>query len=415
MSSTRQRRSAYLVLAMMMVPAIFVAAVPSAPGQTFTVIHTFKGGADGAGPNGDLSIGATVDGRESLFGTTANGGSGTCSGGCGTVFKIGRDGKEKVLYSFTNTPDGANPNGGLVRDPAGSWYGTTASGGTFGFGTVFKLDNTNKETVLYSFTGGTDGQKPNGSLVRDAAGNLYGTTILGGIVNCDGAGCGVVFKVDKTGKETVLYSFSGGYRGPDGAWPDAGVIRDAAGNLYGTTNWGGPSVYGAVFKITGDQETVLYGFSDEPDGRYPTAPLLEDAAGNLYGTTELGGQGNCYAGLGCGIVFKLDTTGTETVLHRFTGPPDGAEPTAAGLISDTAGNLYGTTFWGGVSKCLGGCGTVFELDTTGTLTVLYSFSGRNDGAYPVGGLVADSSGKLYGTASGGGHRRQGVVFRITPK
>lgn len=402
-------RSARLLLWIMLVPAIFAATTRSAEGQTFKVIHSFTGGADGATPNGDLMM----DARGNLRGTTAAGGTGPCDGGCGTVFMVLSTGREGVLYNFTNTPDGENPRGGLLHDRAGNLYGTTGGGGSFGFGSVFKLDKTGKVTVVFSFPGGLSGSAPNGDLVGDAAGNLYGTTTFGGSSNC-GDGCGIVFKVDHTGNESVLYTFLGGYLGPDGAWPSAGVIRDQAGNLYGTTSWGGPSSYGTVFKVTGGQVTLLHGFSDVPDGRYPYhAALIEDAAGNLYGTTEGGGQNTCGTSLGCGLVFKIDRAGTETVLYRFVGSPDGAAP-VGGLTLDSAGNLYGTTGSDGSAGCFLGCGTVFKLDTAGTLTVLHSFTGKNDGGSPGGHLVVDSSGNVYGTTSGGGRSGLGVVFKITP-
>lgn len=402
-------RRAHLLLSIMLVPAMFAAATLAAQGQTFKVIHSFRGGADGANPNGHL----TMDGRGNLHGTTSAGGTGPCSGGCGTVFMISRTGREGVLYSFTDTPDGENPRGGLIHDGAGNWYGTTGGGGTFGFGTVFKLDNTGKVTVVYSFPGDVSGWQPNGDLIHDAAGNFYGTTLFGGSLNC-GNGCGVVFRVDSTGNESVLYTFLGGYLGPDGAWPRAGVIRDAAGNLYGTTSWGGPSSYGTVFKVTDGQIILLHGFSDVPDGRYASAPLIKDAAGNLYGITQDGGGQDCGVSIGCGTVFKVDTTGTETVLYRFIGSSDGFGP-VGGLALDSAGNLYGTTGWGGSVGCPSlGCGAVFKLDTSGTLTVLHSFSGRGDGGSPGGSLVVDASGNVYGTASGGGRYGLGVVFKIAP-
>jgi uncharacterized repeat protein (TIGR03803 family) len=251
----------------------------------------------------------------------------------------------------------------VIRDSVGNLYGTTGGGGTFGFGTVFKLDTSGKETVLYSFTGGADGEFPEAGLVRDVAGNLYSTTIFGGTSgNCNG-GCGTVFKLDTTGKETVLYSFRNG----DGAYPNS-VIRDSAGNLYGTTYGGGPPSFcfgsgcGVVFKVdTTGKETVLYTFTGGADGANPYAGLVRDAKGNLYGTTSYGGDMAACKG-GCGVVFKLDKTGKETVLHRFMGA-DGASP-YAGLVRDAKGNIYGTTFTGGDLTCVvyvGGCGVVFKL------------------------------------------------------
>jgi uncharacterized repeat protein (TIGR03803 family) len=217
-------------------------------------------------------------------------------------------------------------------------------------------------TVLHAFTAFSGGRFSTASLVRDAAGNLYGTTVLGGNLACgSGSGCGVVFKLDTTGKETVLHRFTGGV---DGANPSAGLVQDAAGNLYGTTEGGGDLACGGgfgcgvVFKLgTTGKETVLHSFTGGADGRDPNAGLVRDAAGNLYGTTRSGGDLACSVA-GCGVVFKLDTTSKETVLHSFTlgGFPE------AGLLRDGAGKLYGTTFSGGSNACGGqGCGAVFKL------------------------------------------------------
>ena len=301
-----------------------------------------------------------------------------------------------VLHTFTGA-DGESPLG-LIRDPRGDLYGVTQLGGVSGQGVVFKLDTTG-ETVLYSFTGGADGAYPTIGLVQDAAGNLYGTTAGGA------SPFGEVFKLDTTGTETVLHNF-GGLRGGN---PASALIRDADGNFYGTTWRGGSAGYGVVFKLdsTG-AETVLYNFTGGADGGKPYAPLIRDASGNLYGTTSGGGIKPQICRLGCGVVFKLDTTGTETVLHSFTGGADGTNP-STGLIRDSAGNLYGTTPTGGES----GWGIAFEVDTAGTETVLYSFTGGNDGGKPEAGLIRDLAGNLYGTAiySESGF---GVVFRIAP-
>lgn len=247
-----------------------------------------------------------------------------------------------VLHSFTgSTADGANPTAGLVRDPAGNLYGTTAFGGLtncsvfgdVGCGTVFKLDPSGNETVLHMFTG-ADGAFPAGGLLMDAAGNLYGTTVNGGSAGfCRNFGCGTVFKLDPSGNFTVLHAF---VESSDGGNPTAGLIIDAAGNLYGTAGFGGDFGPGAVFKLDASgNETTLHSFSG-PDGREPSAPLIMDAGGNLYSTTFRGGAADL------GNVFKLDPSGNLTVLHDFTGLADGGNP-AAGLIMDAAGNLYGTT------------------------------------------------------------------------
>jgi len=334
---------------------------------------------------------------------------------------------ESVLYSFCSAPscsDGAYPlYGALVLDAQGNLYGTTADGGTGGAGMVFKADTTGKETVLYTFTGtGEDGAAPYAGLVRDAQGNLYGTTLGGGNPTCEYVtgiyGCGTVFKVDTTGKETVLYTFCSASNCTDGGGPEANLVLDAQGNLYGTTRFGGspactPHGCGTVFKLdTTGKETVLYSFTGAGgDGRTPSASVVLDTQGNLYGTSAEGGNLECTEGYnGCGTVFKVDTTGKETVLYSFTGKPDGAGP-YAGLVRDVQGNLYGTTDSGGAN----GEGTVFKVDTTGKETVLYSFCSVSkcpDGAQPVAGLVQDAQGNLYGTTDFGGATYYGTVFKV---
>lgn len=302
-----------------------------------------------------------------------------------------------VLHTFTNTPDGRTPLGDLVLDENGNLYGTTWGGGTSGYGTVFKVDTNGNETALYSFGDGEDGGFPQAGVIRDAEGNLYGTTQQGGV----GVSLGVVFKVDKTGKETVLHSFN---NPEDGAWPYAALVQDAAGTLYGTTTGGGTSNLGTVFKLDKHgNERVLYSFAGQPDGAYPCAGLVVDAAGNLYGTTLNGGGTGCNAYFpGCGTVFKVDKHGKETVLHRFTvGSGDGGLPYAS-LIRDKAGNLYGTTWIGGSY----GGGAVYKIDTAGKETMLPTPLRSHE---PHARLVQDAAGNLYGTTEGEG----GTVFMIT--
>ena len=230
--------------------------------------------------------------------------------------------------------------------------------------TVFKLDHAGNETVLYSFTGGTDGNTPYSGVIRDEAGNLYGTTVGGGAF-----GSGVVYKVEPWGKETVLYSFCSQPNCADGASPSAGVIRDSAGNLYGTTAGAGAHGKGTVFKLdpASGKETVLYSFTGGPDGAQPVASLIRDDDGNLYGTASTGGDlsKRCTSFMpGCGVVFEIDPAGKQTVLYTFTGEADGANPYSA--LLKASGNLYGTTYGGGdttSAPCSGtGCGVVFKLD-----------------------------------------------------
>jgi uncharacterized repeat protein (TIGR03803 family) len=340
----------------------------------------------------------------------------------GKVFKLTHVGKQSVLYTFQGGADGNHPTSDLVRDSTGNLYGTTQYGGDLsceppiGCGTVFRVDSAGHETVLYSFKGGTDGMFPNG-VIRDEDGNLYGTTVVGGDHLCGygGGGCGTVFKISTTGRETVLHTFTGG---ADSGYPDRGLVMDAKSNLYGATHGVAGNDYGAVFKVTkGGKETVLYAFGS--DGNAPTGSLVMDAKGNLYGTTS-GDFG------GLGTVFKLTRDGKETVLYNFKGPPDGSTP-QAGVVMDTAGNLYGTTYAGGDATCSpgegGGCGTVFKLTKSGNESVLYRFTDGLDGAFPGAPLLLDAKGNLYGTTPYGGHSNYcnnggegcGVVFEMTPK
>ena len=358
-----------------------------------TVLYSFTGGADGSTPNGVIR-----DSKGNLYGTAAIGGA----SGAGVVFRVDRSGHETVLYTFTGGADGGNPYGGVIRDSAGNLYGVTDSGGN-GAGVVFKLDRSGHETALYTFTGGADGSTPTG-VIRDWAGNLYGTTTYGGSASGT-AGAGVVFKIDTSGHETVLYTFTGG---ADGANPLAGVIRDRAGNLYGTTPNGGNALgglgSGVVFKVdTSGHETVLYTFTGGADGGSPYAGVILGPEAILYGTTDIGGTHNQ------GVVFKVDTSGNETVLHTFMRGLGGDQPDLAGVILDSVGNLYGTTAFGAA----GGQGAVYKLDTSGNETVLYAFPGAADGQYPYNaGVIFASDCHLYGTTAVGGKTGAGVVYQL---
>lgn len=399
-------------------------AVQHAHAQTYTVLHRFSL-TDGAFPVGNVIL----DASGNLYSTTASGGNAFG----GTVFELEEpSGTESVLYNFTDGNDGGFPIAGLVRDASGNLYGTTTQGGSSGAGVVFKVDSSG-ETVLYTFTGGADGGYPFG-LVMDKSGNLYGITFVGGAINttnCGTSGCGVVFKVDTSGNETVLHSFSGG---ADGGFPEGGhLIFDSSGNLYGTTSSGGTTnAYcgtfgcGVVFKMdTSGNETVLYSFTGVPtgttgDGASPFSGVTMDKSGNLYGTTIGGGTLNttsCFGG--CGTVFQLNThSHHETVLYRFTGNStpgtngDGEEPYGT-VVMDASGNLYGTTAYGGYLASSGecsafGCGIVFKVDPSSRKeTVLHTFTGTQgtttgDGEVPQADLTIDASGNLYGTTLDGG-------------
>jgi len=396
--------------------AALVLPVLRGQAQTLTVLYSFSGGEDGGNP----FAGLVVDKEGNLYGTAAGGGTltGLCGLGigCGIVFKLDTDGNETVLHSFSGL-DGSVPLAGLVMDRDGNLYGTTAFGGSSfvdnradsGNGTVFKVDSQGNETVLHSFMNVPDGLEPSAGLIMDKDGNLYGTTTSGG-----SSGGGTVFKVDRYGDETVLYSFTG----PDGANPSAGLVMDREGNLYGTTAGGGSFTLGTVFKLGADgKETVLHSFMDTPDGAAPRADLVRSKAGNLYGTTTIGGSA------GFGTVFRVDSFGRESVLHSFSGV-DGAVP-FAGLVMDRDGNLFGTTTFGGSSFIAnGGYGTVFQVDTfrrdrneaelllpRARESVVHSFS-QLDGGSPQAGLIMDKKGNFYGTTAFFGAFDSGTVFKL---
>jgi len=347
----------------------------------------------GAGDGGNPYAGL-VRGASNLYGTTSNGGKSFE----GAVFQVTISGKETVLYSFTGGADGGQPYSDLVLDAAGNLYGTTANGGTSGNGTVFEVSPSGQETVLYSFAGyPTDGAAPSGGLIQDAAGNLYGTTNRGG-----SSGMGTVFKVDTTGTETVLHTFAGG--ATDGAHPYFTRLKmDQAGNVYGVTEQGGASGQGVVFEISSSGTfSLLHSFAGgATDGSYPSGPLIRDSLGNLRGTTTYGGTANL------GTVFELSASGTLTVLHSFAGgTTDGSLP-CGGLLQDLAGNLYGTAAGGGAF----GVGTIYKLTKSGTFTVLHSFKALSDGAYPYG-TVLDAKGHIFSTALEGGSGSYGTVFEL---
>lgn len=392
-----------------------------ATAQTFQVLHSFTGKGGGTESYG----GVTLDRAGNVYGTTIYGGlydSAQCSGaGCGVAFKLNPAGQESVIYAFQGRQAGGRPLGGLVRDAQGNLYGTTIVGGDtscnppYGCGTVFKIDTAGHETVLHRFAGGNDGTQPQSTLIRDAAGNLYGTTTG----PFPGIG-GTVFKIDSAGNETVLHAFAGS---PDGVTPLEGLVQDAQGNLYGGTELGGSGTMcgflgcGTVYKISATGEyTILYNFSGGEDGSEAAGTPVLDSQGNIYGMTAYGGILTCNFPYGCGVVFKIDPSGTETVLYRFAGETSNGYDAISGVIRDAAGNLYGTTYRGGAN----GMGTVFKLDAAGNETLLHSFTGGPDGAYPYAGLAMDTAGNLYGTTLVGGlpgcvfDQGCGVVFKITP-
>ncbi len=357
----------------------------TAPAPAETVLHNFASPAKGANPYSTL----VRDSSGNFYGTAVNGGL----HGAGVVFKMNSGGQTTILYNFTGKSDGATPLAGVILDASGNLYGTTFGGGTSNQGVVYKLDPSGTETVLYSFTGGADGAAPHSVLTMGPSGNLYGTTQAGGL---DGGG--VVFRVTPAGAETVIHNFTGM---ADGGLPIAGVILDSAGNLYGTAEIGGSGYEGVVYKIDSRGKfTTLYNFTGGADGGEPAAGVIQDAAGNLYGTASFGGT------TFGGVVYKVSPSGQETVLYNFTGLQDGAEP-QSGLIRDASGDLYGTTFAGGLM----GNGVVYKVNAKGNETVIETFSGDPGGAHSFAGVTPDAAGNLYGTTANGGVG-YGLVYRI---
>jgi uncharacterized repeat protein (TIGR03803 family) len=399
------RRATTAALAMALALMLMVVTTQSAQAQqgTLDVLHPFTGGADGALP----FAGLTMDRAGNLYGTANVGGS--AGSGHGTVFKLKRSGSGwtfGVLYAFTGNLDGGGPEARVIFGPNGNLYGTTTGGGPDNHGVVFRLSPPASfcrsiscpwtETVLYRFTGGADGGSPEtGDVVFDQAGNLYGTTAVGG-----SSSQGVAYKLTPAHglwTESVLYNFGGSA----GAYPYSGMIFDSAGNLYGTTTRGGEG-YGTVYELTpsgsGWVEQTLYTFQGLGDGGYPYGGLIFDQSGNLYGTTTY-----------YGTVFKLTPSQgewTKTILYTFTG---NAGPNGT-LTMDAAGNLFGITGQNDPTVD----GEVFELTASGGYIDLYDFQAGADGAFPQGSVVLDASDNVYGTAELGGANGKGTVWEVIP-
>jgi uncharacterized repeat protein (TIGR03803 family) len=371
-------------------------AIPPAQAQVsktakVTTLHTFTGGADGGSPYASV----IRDSQGNLYGATFAGGSANL----GAVLKITKTGKETVLYSFAGKPDGEHPTADLLLDAAGNLYGTAYEGGANGFGAIFKISKSGKEKVLYSFGATPDGQYPGSGLIQDAVGNLYGVTGYGGK-----SGNGTVFRISKSGKETVLHNFNG----QDGQYPFCRLFRDSNGNLYGTTSAGGTSTVGTVWELSKGHLTVLHNFEGGTDGANPYSGVVRDNKGNLYGTTYYGGEG-CQ-GYDCGTVFKISSHGLEKVLHTFT-LSDGHYPDFGTLLLDASGKLWGTTYAGGENDL----GVVFRVSSgTGAETIVYTFTGGDDEGFPVSGLIQDDTGNFYGTTLGNPPDTYGTVFKLKP-
>jgi uncharacterized repeat protein (TIGR03803 family) len=372
----------------------FALASSLAAAQTFTVLYSFSGGADGGSP----TVGLTKDSAGNLYGTSTSGGDLSCRApiGCGTVFKLDVSGNLSVAKNLHHNNVFVSD---LTVDAAGNLYGSTSNEGSGQNGDVYKVDQSEFETVLYPFP--SENYAPFGGVIRDP-GNLYGTTSAGTAYRN-----GTVFRLSSSGQFVVLHGFSG----TDGSWPRGDLVRDSSGTVYGTTWVGGTNNEGTVYKVDlNGTFTSLHSFSQGPDA-LPLAGVIRDSGGNLYGTTHGSYEltNKCIANGGCGSVFKLDSAGNETILHTFSGGSDGAFPMGA-LVRDSAGNLYGTTFRGGANDK----GAIFEIRAKGQFKVLYSFQGGVDGFRPQGRLIRDSAGNLYGTSEFGGDFQQGCIYRLSP-
>jgi uncharacterized repeat protein (TIGR03803 family) len=357
-----------------------------------------------------------------FYGTTAIGGSGLCLGpfgvqGCGTVFKLTPAGVQTVIYNFnldsngSTASNGAYPTGGLVQGPDGDFYGTTSGGGdatatcngNIGCGVVFRITPTGVYTLLHTFAGALakipDGGTPVGRLLLASDGKLYGTTFSGG--NANGLeNQGTIFSITTSGGYTLLYTFGTVTATADGAHPYAGLIQGKDGAFYGTTQFGGNSNSGTVFKYSGGVATVLHSFDVQPgqfypDGAYPYAALVQASDGNFYGVTTFGGTLTTF--FQSGTLFRITKSGTFTKMWDFNATNssvNGIDPYGA-LVQASDGNLYGTTAQGGAANA----GTIFQMTLTGALTQFFSFDSVTDGAYPKAVPLQASDGTLYITTS----------------
>lgn len=384
-------------------------SVDSLAAAKYRVLHYFENQ-----PASSPESAMVFDSAGNLYGTTDFSEPDGCGdAGCGTLFMFNPTSGKSRLYRF-KSPNGNRPTGGLTFDSMGNLYGTTYLGGRNGLGNVYQMTPSG-EKVIYNFSGTGDAFSPTSPLVFDANGNMYGITGFGGSFFH-----GAVFELQPTQsgwKESVIYSFTGGVDGDGGT---GSLAIDSDGNIYGTTGAGGANDEGVVFKLTPSQqgtwtETVLYNFTGGSDGLAPFGGVILNATGTLYGTTQAGGLKSCNGDTGCGTVFELAPSGGSwqfSVLHTFN-MSDGAFP-GVPLTMDATGNLYGAAIGGGDNND----GAVFKLSQSGgiwTETVLHSFNGH-DGMLPYGGLVLDSQGVIYGSAAYGGHGPNlgyGVLFSIT--
>jgi uncharacterized repeat protein (TIGR03803 family) len=410
---------------------------PSGATWSFKTLYTFTGGADGGAPNA-----VVLDHSGNLLGSTYAGGIvnqnvcydyNTNNYGCGVVFELSPSGgtfTESTLYSFLGGNDGGQPFGTLALDPSGNLFGIAVDAGANSAGVVFQVSKTSDswtETVPYAFT---NPASPSPGVSSDAAGNIYGGTQFGGLLNTCENGCGTLFQLSPVSggyAYNTLYSFSDAF---DGESPYQPPTIDSQGNLFVPTNSTFASNYGnqslsIEFELSPGgagkwRSSVVHDFPSSPDGFNPVGSLVRDSAGNLYGTTPAGGA------YGWGTIFQVTPSGSASAtktLYSFHGTSDGALP-SAGLALDSAGNLYGIARFGGSSKCLAGCGTVFKLSPASggpwNFSVLHTFKNAQDGSSPTAGVILDGAGNLYGTSQGGtntsncGGRGCGIVFKLTP-
>ena len=379
-----------------MVIVFCTALVTPSRAQRFRTLVNFDG-TDGFYPE-LMSLVQGTDGD--FYGTTSEGGvvSTGCPSGCGTVFKISREGKLTTLHSF-NGADGSLPYAGLVQATNGDFYGTTESGGANGYGTIFKMTADGALSTLHSFNG-SDGSYPYAGLVQAADGKFYGTTVEGGASNSCVGGCGTVFQITPGGRLTTLYSFCSLPSCTDGWTPTGGLVQANSGDFYGTTESGGANNLGTVFQIAkGIMLMTLHSFNGT-DGSNPLAGLVQSTSGDFFGTTTAGGAHQR------GAIFKISAGGRLTTLHSFDNT-DGYFPDA-GLLQATDGSFYGTTYGGGA----GDDGTVFKIDLNGKLTTLHSFH-TTDGSHPAGGLLQGTDGAFYGATPFDGLKANGTVFGLS--
>ena len=392
MGHGRQSIFANIHLTAALIIAMFGAmTIQSAQAQSFKVLYNFDGASHGGDPYASLAR----DAAGNLYSTVDYGGGTSYAGG---VFKLAPDGTETMLYNFTGGADGAYPFSSVVRDSKGNLYGTTSQGGSDNAGVVFKVDPSGTETVLHNFAGGADGVIPTGGLVRDKAGNLYGTTSQGGTSND-----GIVFKISPSGKETILHTFTGS--ATDGKYPTyTTLLMDAQGNFYGVTEEGGSADGGILYKLSKTGKlTILHSFKGgTTDGCNVLGTPFMDAAGNFYGTTSSCGTHTL------GTVWEVKKNGQERLLHSFAGGTSDGEYPLAGVVKDATGNLYGNTETGGASDV----GTVYRISNTGKFTLLHSFDGT-DGKYPYGSFAQNSKGTIFGSTQNGGTIGYGTVWKIT--